>query len=212
MSANDTEHSALEGVSRETLARLNRYLEILEKWSGTVNLVSRKSLGQAWQRHIRDSAQLLPILERSRGTSIRSWCDMGSGAGFPGMVVALLARDLRPEIHVTLVESDSRKAAFLHHVAGVLAIPVTVANARVESIAGLSADVISARALAPLERLLALAYPHLAPGGLCLFPKGAGWRDELKPTLAGWQYRLQEYPSATDANGTILGIEGLSRV
>lgn len=198
-------------VSRETENALQRYVTLLEKWSRAINLVAPGSLGQVWDRHIHDSAQLLPLLRYRNREASRSWCDMGSGAGFPGLVTAILAVDHYPDLHVTLVESDARKCAFLRQASAALNLSVTVRRARIEALPSLRSDVISARALAPLDRLLHCAEPHLVRDGLCIFPKGERWQEEVETALASWRFRLHHYPSATDPRGAILTIEDLHR-
>lgn len=199
-------------VSRETLDRLQCHLDLLGKWSAAINLVGRETLASALHRHVADSAQLLPIVQDARPGGPLRWCDIGTGAGFPGLVVAILAADTDIDLHLILVESDARKAAFLRHAAHVIGIKIEIMHARIERLPGLGADVISARALAPLHRLLEWSAPHLAPGGLCLFPKGHGWRAELDTALASWTFRLQNCPSHTSQAGVILKIEELQRV
>jgi 16S rRNA (guanine527-N7)-methyltransferase len=150
-------------VSRETLTRLETYAALLTKWTRRINLVSAASLPDLWHRHIADSAQLLAFRPPAR-----LWLDLGSGAGFPGLVVAILT----PDLHVRLVESDQRKCAFLRRVAEDTGTTVDIVPCRIETLPPQSADVISARALAPLTQLLAHAEKHLAPDGIGLFPKG----------------------------------------
>lgn len=189
-------------VSRETMARLERYAALLEKWNPAINLVSRESLNDVWSRHILDSAQIFALLP----DGARSWADLGSGGGFPGLVVAILAGEAAPDLKVTLVESDARKAAFLSTAAHDLGLSVTVRAHRIENLAPLAADVVSARALAPLTDLLAFAARHLAPGGRALFLKGATYPQERAAALAHWSFDVQTHSSKTDAAGVILSI------
>ncbi|GIX12279.1 MAG: ribosomal RNA small subunit methyltransferase G [Paracoccaceae bacterium] len=195
-------------VSRETVAALEAYRTLLEKWNRRINLVSANSLPQFWQRHAADSAQLFGL---APGTA-RRWVDLGSGGGLPGLVVALLAREKRPDLEMVLVESDQRKAAFLRHAADRTGAPCTVRDCRIEEIAGETFDVISARALAPLPRLLALAQPLRAPGAVCLFPKGARHESELTEARRSWHIDLRTVPSITDPQSRILIIEEVQRV
>jgi len=196
-------------VSRETWERLAQLESLLGKWNRRINLVSPRTLPDFWTRHVLDSAQLFDLAPQGSG----SWADLGSGGGFPGLVVAILAADERPDLRVTLVESDQRKAAFLMTAAReiVPAAGVRVLAARAESVPPLSADVVSARALAPLAALLPLAMRHLAPKGVALFPKGARWRDEVAAGLANWRFNIQNHPSRTDPEAVVLAIEGISR-
>lgn len=199
--------TALMDVSRETSARLETYAALLTKWNPAINLVAKSTLADLRSRHFADSAQLLDLAP----ANARHWADLGSGGGFPGLVVAILAMERRPELRVTLVESDTRKATFLSTVARETGAPVTVHAARIEALPPLGADVLSARALAPLSVLLGFAERHLAQGGTGLFPKGAKAGDELAEALASWTFRMQKHPSQTDSSAVILQIEGVSR-
>jgi len=189
-------------VSRETLARLETYAEYLTKWQKSINLVGPATLPDLWRRHMLDSAQLYPHLPQP----VHRLIDMGSGAGFPGLVLAILGV---PEVH--LIESDSRKCAFLREVARVTKTPITIHNKRIESVDIPPADVVTARALAPLEMLFTMAFPRLASGGVCLFLKGRGSEDELTSAGKEWHMRVTRFSSQTDADGTILHIGELSR-
>jgi len=182
-------------VSRETVERLAAYAELLRHWQTRINLVGPDTLASLWQRHMLDSAQLWPLIP----DGARRLVDLGSGAGFPGLVLAILGA---PDVH--LVESDARKGAFLREAARITATPITLLTRRVEQIPPLAADVITARALAPLPRLLAWAVPHLAPGGQCLFLKGRGAEDELTAAAKDWKIAPRRIPSLTDPDGTIL--------
>ena len=189
------------GVSRETLARLDTLVAGLERWSRAINLVSRGTLKDVWHRHIADSAQLLPLAP----PGARRWADFGSGAGFPGLVVAALAADRHPDLGVTLVESDTRKCAFLAEMARAMGLSVTVRAMRIEALpTDERFDVISARALAPLATLLAAAKPHLAPGGRLIFPKGADVESELADVPAIDRRAFARVASVTRPDATIL--------
>jgi 16S rRNA (guanine527-N7)-methyltransferase len=208
VAAAEAAFAAATGVSRETLERLRRYAALLEKWTPVINLVARSTLPRLWTRHFLDSAQLLDHAP----DGARIWADLGAGGGFPGLVVAILAAESRPALRVTLVESDARKSAFLLTAAREIGVDVRVETARAEELAPLGADVVSARALAPLHRLLPLAERHLAPGGVCLFPKGAAHEQEIAEALASWRFEVQKLPSRTDPAAVILKIGGLARV
>ncbi len=195
-------------VSRETCGRLELYESLLKKWNPEINLVSRATLGEIWTRHFADSAQLLFCAPETA----RHWVDLGSGGGFPGLVVAILARELRPGLSVTLVESDLRKCTFLREVARQTGTPVTVLAERAESLPPLDADVVSARALAPLRDLLRLAARHLKPGGTALFPKGANHDSELSDALETFRFTFQKRASQTDPQAVILAIGDLACV
>lgn len=200
--------SDLDDVSRETLDRLRTYEALLKKWNPAINLVSRNSLENAWERHFRDSAQIFNLAPAGAA----HWADLGSGGGFPGLVVAALAAEKAPDMKVTLVESDGRKATFLRTAAREMGLTVDVVNERIEVLPPLAADVISARALAPLAQLLAFAERHLTHGGTALFQKGAAYTDEIAEALASWRFEVQKIPSRTESGAVILSIGGIARV
>jgi 16S rRNA (guanine527-N7)-methyltransferase len=193
------------GVSRETLAALTRYAELLAKWQTAINLVSASSLGDLWRRHMLDSAQLW----RHLPAGAKTLADLGSGAGFPGLVLAIMGF---PECH--LVESDARKAAFLREAARAAGLGpgrVTIHNERAETLAPLGADVVTARALAPLGDLLELAARHLRPGGVGIFLKGENIDTELTSAKKRWKFELQKYPSISHPSGVVLRIGSIER-
>ena len=196
-------------VSRETFSRLSTIAELMLKWQRTINLVAPSSLPELWTRHVADSLQLLRHVP---DTSLR-WVDLGSGGGFPGLVVgAALAERAGSSVH--LVESDTRKAAFLREAARLADLPVTVHPARIEDAAARLApgtDVVSARALAPLPKLLDLAAPFLAAGALGVFPKGRDVERELTEAVKGWTLDLDLRPSASDPHGKILLVRAARR-
>ena len=194
-------------VSRETTDRLRALERLLVKWNPAINLVSKATLPQAWDRHILDSAQIYQLAPPSS-----HWVDLGSGGGFPGLVIACLATELRPELKVTLVESDQRKATFLRQAARELSLNTAVISARIEAVDPLAADILSARALAPLTDLLAFADRHMRPEGTALFPKGVSWRDEVARAQEGWHFDSVTHPSATDPNGAILAVKAIRHV
>lgn len=191
------------GVSRETLDRLIAYEALLRKWQPKINLVGPSTLPDVWKRHFLDSAQLHPLLPE--GT--RVLVDLGSGAGFPGLVLAILGV---PQVH--LIESDVRKCAFLREVARVCEAPVTVHTKRIETVTGIEADVVTARALAPLADLFTWAHPFIGARGKCLFLKGAALDDELTATTQYWTMESERFDSRTDPSGTILRVSYLERV
>jgi 16S rRNA (guanine527-N7)-methyltransferase len=188
-------------VSRETLARLSRYLELLRRWQAAINLVGASTLADPWRRHILDCAQIAPHVPRTA----RIVLDLGSGAGLPGLVLALLGVP-----GVQLVESDRRKAQFLREAARTTGAEVTVHAARIEELE-LRADVVTARALAPLPRLLELASQVLGPGGLCLFLKGQSALDELTQARQSWHMHSEIVPSRSGSRGVLLKLEGVGR-
>lgn len=190
------------GVSGETLARLEALVALLDKWQARINLVGRGTLADVWRRHILDSAQLAPLLPAAPRTVV----DLGSGAGFPGLVLAILGV---PGVH--LIESDGRKCAFLQEAARATGAAVTIHRLRAESAPPLVADAITARALAPLADLLDLAEKFLAPHTICVFPKGRGAEEELTDAQKTWMMTATRIASVTDSDATVLKLEGVSR-
>ena len=201
------EWSRHAGVSRETESDLSAYVAELRKWNAAINLISRSSMGVLWERHILDSAQLLPLFPDGS----RDYLDIGTGAGFPGLVIAILARDRAPKLNTTLMESDRRKAAFLRQVISLLGLPANVVAQRIEAAEPVGADILTARALSPLPRLLDMTARHLRPGGRAFFPKGSGWRAEVGDALADWRFSVQNHPSITEQSGVVLEIGDLER-
>ena len=189
-------------VSRETLQRLTVYLELLGRWQRAINLVGAASLADPWRRHVLDSAQLLAHLPAPASPLV----DLGSGAGFPGMVLALLGV---PE--VSLIEADRRKAQFLREVARSTGAAVTVHNERIERLAGWPAAVVTARALAPLPRLLPLAERFLPPASLCLFLKGPTLDREMIDAAERWHMVPEMFPSLSAPSGIVLKLRGVGR-
>lgn len=196
------------GVSRETSSRLATLRDLVLKWNARINLISRASEPELWFRHIADSAQLWALAPPGATT----WADFGAGAGFPGLVVAALAAEARPSLRMTLVESDLRKAAFLGEAARAMGVEAAIRTERVESLPPLSADVVSARALAPLDRLLSFADRHRKPGGIGLFPKGRAVHKELEDAAAQWRFDHRLHRSLTDPDAAMVEVGALSRV
>lgn len=194
-------------VSRETFEALRAFEALVQRWNPAINLVSKNSLPGLWGRHIADSAQLFALCP----PEATSWVDLGSGGGFPGLVVAILAKQLRPKLLVTLVESDMRKATFLRQAAVTLAVHVSVRSERIESLAPLNADVLSARALAPLSDLLAFAKLHLRSDGIAIFPKGARYQDEIPDARKAWDFDVDTRPSLSEAEAALLVIRNIHR-
>ncbi len=189
-------------VSRETLARFEAYAELLTRWSARINLVGRGTIADLWRRHFLDSAQLLPFVPN--GT--QSLIDLGSGAGFPGLVLAILG-----VAGVELVEVDSRKAAFLREAARMAEASVTIRPCRVAAVPPHSVDVVTARALAPLARLLDLAQPFLGADTVCLFPKGERAAEELTLARKRWTMTVALHNSIADPRGVVLRLHQVVR-
>ncbi len=195
------EFQADTGVSRETLDRLEAYVTVLSRWQRRINLIGG-GLEDVWRRHLLDSAQLYEL-----APSPGSWLDLGSGAGLPGLVVALLGA---PDAH--LVEANARKCAFLNEALRVTGTAATVHNTRIEALAPWTCAVISARALAPLEQLLALSAPFFGPNTGGLFLKGQNVEEELTRATKSWRMEVDRIPSRSDPAGTILRVTEVRRV
>ncbi|MXU64711.1 16S rRNA (guanine(527)-N(7))-methyltransferase RsmG [Oceanomicrobium pacificus] len=196
-------------VSRETIDRLDTYAALLDKWSRKINLVAPSTLDALWTRHFEDSAQLFDLAPDRTGLN---WVDLGSGGGFPGLIVAALAADAGRDWSFTLVESDTRKCVFLMTAAREMGLDVAVKTERIESVPPLQADILSARALASLDQLLDFAERHRKPEGICLFPKGAQHERELTEAGARWHSSVTTIPSTTDPRAVILRIGEFHRV
>lgn len=191
------------------MARIAAYEALVRRWNPRINLVAPSTLADLRDRHVADSAQLFALAP----PDWRHWADLGSGAGFPGLVVAILAAQARPAGRVALVESDRRKAAFLATVRRELGLDCDIHADRIERLAPLGADIVTARALAPLDRLLPLARRHLRPGGTALFPKGArGVAEEIAAAQGDWSFDLDRLPSRTSTGSVILRIGNIERV
>lgn len=195
-------------VSRETLDRLEHFAELLRKWNQRINLVSRSSMEALWDRHITDSAQLYSIAPHPVG----HWVDLGSGGGFPGLVIAIMAMESGSPVRLTLVESDTRKSAFLRTVIRDTGASAQVLNGRMEEIEPLGADVVSARALADLTTLLGYAKRHMIPEGVAIFPKGKTWKKELVEAQSKWNFSQRIDKSNTQDGPVVLSITGVSSV
>jgi len=193
------------GVSRETMQRLVIYEGLLRKWQSKINLVSPASLPHLWERHMADSYQLLALTEERSGT----WLDLGSGAGFPGLVVAMAGFSGS----VTLVESDQKKAAFMRTVIRETGCAAQVICARAETLSDADigpVSIVSARALTALDKLLALSQPFFNPGTLGLFPKGREWEGELAACARHWVLSYEAIQSRTDPEARILKFTQIS--
>jgi len=188
----------LLNVSRETIKKFQAYLTLLENWQRRINLVSNSTLGEAWQRHILDSGQLAAHYPPQTNHIL----DVGSGAGFPGLVLAIMGG-----VTVDLVESDQRKAVFLSTVIRELGLPAKVHNQRIETMPNLRPDVITARALAPVPKLLNLIETQLHPDGVCLFLKGASVEDELTNLQSYSTMVATTYPSLSGSTGVVLELK-----
>jgi 16S rRNA (guanine527-N7)-methyltransferase len=198
--ATAADFQAATGVSRETLAKLETYAAQLARWQKAINLVGRTTLDSVWQRHLLDSAQLLRHLPEAPGPLV----DLGSGAGFPGLVLAIAGV---PDVH--LVESDARKSAFLAETARLTGTKITLHTQRIADVAAFPAAVVTARALAPLPALLALAQRFFGPATIGLFHKGRDWRRELTLAEEAWTMDLRGLPSVVDPDSIIMRVANL---
>jgi 16S rRNA (guanine527-N7)-methyltransferase len=194
-------------VSRETLERIDAFVELFLRWQRAVHLVAPADLSKLWTRHIADSLQLIEL-----APAAKNWADLGTGGGFPGLVIAL-AFGTREKGLVHLIESDQRKAAFLREAIRVTSAPAKVYAERVESAAkrlAAEVDVVTARALAPLPRLLELAAPFFARGIPAIFPKGQDVDNELTESTKSWNIQATIAPSRTHPHGKIVIVERAS--
>ena len=193
-------------VSRETQDCLETYIGLVEKWNPVINLIAKSSVSDIWHRHLEDSAQIVP-----RAQLGSYWIDIGSGGGFPGIVVAIILKENSPETRVVLVESDARKAAFLRQSVVVLGLNCQIHNARIESLSLPRASTVSARALAPLPKLLELTEGLVEPGGVCLLMKGQRHQEELDAARKSWSFDCDITKSLTNADAAILEVRNIQR-
>lgn len=197
-------------VSRETLERLDVFENVLRKWNPRINLVSRNSLEDFWTRHIVDSIQVFRCVQAQDQTQ-GHWVDLGSGGGFPGLIVAILAAAECSDLKVTLIESDQRKSAFLRTVARETGVECKILAQRIEQAEPQAATILSARALADLSLLFSFAERHLNPDGIALFPKGVTWEKEIAAAQRQWQFDYEPITSQTEPEAVVLKIKGISR-
>jgi 16S rRNA (guanine527-N7)-methyltransferase len=204
LAADRAQALALTPVSRETTARLDRFADLLIQWQQRMNLIARSTEPTLWTRHIADSLQLVSLAPEAR-----IWVDLGSGAGFPGLVIACALAD-SPGAEIHLVESKTKKAAFLREAAQVTGAPVTVHAERIEDFikhAPARIDIVTARALAPLVELLTSAYPLLKRGARGLFPKGQDVDAELTQAAKCWTIEATLTASRTDPRSRIVDLQ-----
>lgn len=194
-------------VSRETFDRLHQFENLLIKWNKAINLVSPSTVQDIWNRHILDSAQIIPIAP----STPRSWADLGSGGGLPGIVIAVVLAESSPATKVTLVESDTRKATFLRTAVRELNLTTHVISDRIENIPPLGAQILTARALAPLPALLGYVQRHMDEDGTALLQKGQAAKTEVLDARQDWIFECTSHTSMTDPSASILEIKGLER-
>lgn len=194
----------IEDVSRETISRLELYKDLLIKWQRRYNLISPKSIDVLWERHFEDSLQLLRYISYECNTIV----DLGSGAGLPGMVLAIAATH-RPQ--VTLIESDTNKCIFLENVSRETKVDVKIINGRIESAKNIRGDLIVARGLASLSKLFEYSEPLIKKNATLLFLKGERFENEVQEAKIKWNFDLEIFSSLTDSTGRILKIKNLQR-
>nr|WP_194075190.1 16S rRNA (guanine(527)-N(7))-methyltransferase RsmG [Methylobacterium durans] len=196
------------GVSRETATRLDLYVSQLQRWQSVKNLVGPATLSEVWTRHVADALQLLALAPNAR-----TWLDLGSGAGIPGLILAIAGAE-RPGFRVDLVESNARKCAFLTEAIRITGAPARVRNARIEAVIAdhVGVEIVCARALASLDQLLAWTEPVLKSGTTGLFPKGREVEAELTEAARRWRFVYDLLPSQTDSAARIVRVTALDRV
>lgn len=200
-------HSIESSVSRETIQDLKALEALIRKWNAAINLVSKSTLPTLWERHILDSLQLWPLLPKAS-----KLVDFGTGGGFPGLILAVAAKH-DPKIgRFAFIESDKRKAAFLISAAKQIDLRVDVISERIEAAEPQSADLATARALAPCDDLFGFSQRHLMKGGKSFFLKGETAEEEVAAAQENWQFALKRHPSQTNSYSTILEVGELSRV
>jgi len=197
--------AAATGATETQLVDLDRFLALLTERNAQLNLVGPSALTAFWLRHAYDSAQLMALAPEAL-----VWADLGAGAGFPGLIVAILLKD-RPGVQVHLVESMAKRCRFLEEACAVLELPATVHNARAEDLE-LKVDVVTARAVAPLAKLLGYAWPYLCRGATGLFMKGQDVEVELKAATRYWKFHARLIQSLSSPQGRIVQLKRISRV
>ena len=195
------EFQTLTGIADDDLRRLEAYVEALKKWQKAINLIGPKTIPDIWLRHVFDSAQLADFIGNEKATIL----DLGSGAGFPAIVLAVMTR---AQVH--LVESDVRKCAFLAEAKRIVGGEITIHPRRIEKMDPFQPDFITARACAPLPKLLDLSRPFLGKKTVCLFQKGQNVDQELTESTKSWNMRVEHHKSRSDLSGVILKLEGIS--
>lgn len=195
-------------VSRETLERLKAYEASLHEWQKKFNLVSNASLEDAWNRHFLDSMQLFNFIPKTA----RTLCDFGSGAGFPGMVLAIMAKEKTPYLKVSLIESIKKKTLYLNEVNKITEANAVIINDRIENIPPQSFDVITSRAMASLKDLLNYTKKFFGKNTVCIFPKGKSYAEEIAEAEKFWKFDCKIVPSEMSSEGVILIITNLSAI
>ena len=190
-------------VSRETFEKIEKYLTILDSWRNQLNLIGRNEWERIWERHVLDSHQLRKFIPESATV-----VDIGTGAGFPGIILAASASG---NGHITLIESSAKKCKFLQTVADQTELPISIVNSRIESVDNNCADFVTARAVAPLEKLIEYSLPALETGAIALFHKGHSYKSELESAQVRWNLDYKVLPNEYSSNGVIIKISGAKR-
>lgn len=195
-------------VSRETFSVLEQFVATFQRWNKVTNLAAASTMDEIWSRHVLDSAQLVKLQPQAR-----RWVDLGSGGGFPGLILAILGRDT-PGFQIDLIESNQKKVAFLRTMIGEFRLPAAAHARRIADVHHSmgKVDVVTSRALAPLTKLLQLSEPWLSAGAVALFHKGRGYRQEIQESSHAWRFDLLEHPSAVESQSVILEISDLTRI
>lgn len=194
-------------VSRETIEKLEHFVDLTLKWNPRINLIAKSTISDIWERHIVDSAQLFGL----NPSQPKTWLDIGSGGGFPGIVLAAIAAEKSPHTLFTMIESDQRKAAFLRTAVRELSLSATVIAERVEQAEPQRADIVSARALSSLSELFPHILRHMRTTGSAILPKGKAYQDEINIAQADWRFEVTAHPSMTDAQARILVVKDIHR-
>jgi 16S rRNA (guanine527-N7)-methyltransferase len=195
-------------VSRETMSALDAYEALLKKWAKQINLVGPSTIQSFWQRHALDSAQILTI----SGPGTSRIADFGSGAGLPGLILAALIADKQPDHLVTLVESSAKRCGFLREASRVLGVKTAIQHIKIEALAPVTVDFVTARAFAPLDKLLNYAQPWAQKGARIIFLKGADVQQEIDEASTSWSFQAHIKTSVTDSRGCVLEILNLQRL
>lgn len=194
-------------VSRETITDLEAFQNLVLEWNNKFNLISKSSEKDIWNRHIIDSLQLVDFIEKKDNVLY----DFGSGAGFPGIVLAIYAKHNSLNWQITLVESIRKKANFLNEIKNKMNLNIKIINDRIENLKIKKADIITSRALASLEKLFEYVLPFSKKDTQLIFPKGASWQAELEKTQKNWSFIYKKYPSITNKESVILFVKNLRR-
>jgi len=194
-------------VSRETILSLEKFQNMVLEWNNCFNLISKSSAENIWERHILDSLQLCAFISKKN----RILYDLGSGAGFPAIVLAIVGKQLFPELKISLIESISKKVKFLNEVKKELELNVNIIHDRIENLKLPQADIITSRALASLEKLLNYTEPFCKKQTTLIFPKGEKWQEEVREAEEKWLFNIDTYQSKTNENSRILKINNVRR-